>query len=1058
MTPAALRITCLGSALVTDGEAEPLAFPTQKALALLIYLSIESGRPHRREALAGFFWPDLTDEAARLNLRKTLERLRTTLAQGGVADVLRIDAQSVAFAPSQPVDVDATAFVEALAAAEGHVHRSPDACPACAARWTEAALLYRGDFLNGFSLKDSSAFEEWLLVKREHYRRLAVDALNHLVRQAQVAGDHAATRRWIRQLLALEPWREEAHRDLMRRLALDGERSAALAQFGECERALIDFFGLEPALETRSLAERIASGPALSEPEAVLQRLERRQRLPRPAAELVGRSDELRRLLERLADPKCRLISVIGLGGIGKTHLALTAAPLLDPMFVDGVAFASLSEIDTLEAVPAALASALGFRMDGEDEPLKALGGYLQARQLLLILDSVEHLLPPDETDSMVEAGQGAGVLDVIVTLLERAPGLVVLVTSRVVLQARAEWVIELEGLAVPPESIAEPERILSYDSVRMFLDRSRQAGRERELAPSDARAVGRLCRVVEGLPLAIEIAAASWRRQPLADLVEQVAASIDALAHGPRDLPARQRSLRATVDHSWNLLAPDEQRLLSRLSVFRGGADLEASRAVADGNQSDLERLMDQSLVRREAENRFGLHEVVRQFAAEQLERAGDIDACRLRHLTYFVSLAEAGAAKTGTAREAWAPVFTREHDNLLAALRYADEQNHIELGLSLAGCLWYAWNRFGLVTEGCDWLTRLLHRADAVDVDDFTRSRALDGLAVLLWRQGDLPAAAAAVEQAIALKNTIGDRAGLALAWVHRGLVHFSNLELDEAEHAYREGLAHYRALGDQVGATVALHNLGNLAVQRGDHAGAVKPYEECLALYEETGDMASIALLCLGLGTIALETRDLDRAAAHYARSAELARQVGDPFAEATALTWLGVIAHERGQLDRAEELINRAIPFFATSDDDDGLGIALNALGSVAADRGNRRQALQLFQRSLETFASRESLEGLVETFERIANVALTVRPEQAVRLLAHARQLRHTAELPLPAYRESQVDKWMSELRARLGSTTFEKNEVQGTSLSTAEMTATARDLCASLIHTGDTKA
>lgn len=565
-----IDLALFGAAQVTIDGRPPLTFPTQKTFALLAYLAVESRRPHRREALAGLLWPDLPEVTARSNLRKTLERLHAALgeddASSAARPLLRVDAQLVQFDVEAGQRLDVLEFEALLRACERHTHRALDTCPACAARLAQALEWYRGDFLAGFSIKDGAPFEEWALVQREHFRRRAVTALDALISRHTQLGEHEPARRWLLRQLELEPWREESHRRLMSVLALVGQRTAALAQYATCRRVLRDALDVEPEPETVALAERIKHGPALSEPAQVLERRARRRALPTPPTTLVGRTAELAELNELLADPARRLVTVLGLGGAGKTHLALAAAPMLAGLFVHGAAFVPLAGFSTADLAPAAILAALGETAAGDRPPAESLLSYLRQRQLLLILDSAEHLLSAgDGGAGSAGAEASPGLLGLVLDILAQAPGVSLLITSRERLAVRAEWVLEVGGLPVPDAQATEAEAIAAYDSVRLFVDRTRQAFGSAALDERDLGSVKRICRLVEGLPLAIELAVAGSRQQSLVRLADELEQGVAALAHAPRDVPARHRSLRATLEHSWRLRSAGRHRRVRR-------------------------------------------------------------------------------------------------------------------------------------------------------------------------------------------------------------------------------------------------------------------------------------------------------------------------------------------------------------------------------------------------------------------------------------------------------------------------------------------------------------
>ncbi|MBL8093608.1 MAG: tetratricopeptide repeat protein, partial [Anaerolineales bacterium] len=444
------------------------------------------------------------------------------------------------------------------------------------------------------------------------------------------------------------------------------------------------------------------------------------------------------------------------------------------------------------------------------------------------------------------------------------------------------------------------------------------------------------------------------------------------------------------------------------------------------------LGSLVDKSLVRLGPDGRYTLHELVRQFGLEKLAEAGEELATRERHLVHFADGAEQREQALEVRRESWAPTFSSEHDNLVAALTFARDHGLESHGLRLASCLWYYWARFGLAREGQSWLEWFLERIEPVGDIAVAWSRGMDGLGLILWRLGDLPRAAECIDRAIRPKRELDDRLGLALALAHRGIVHAYNNEVASAEAVYQESLTLYRQLGDRIGTTVALHNLGNLAVQCGDNARASGPFEECLRVYQELGDPAGVATISLGLGTIALEARDLNEAEACFERSRALAQTIGDPYTETTALNALGGLALERGNVDAAEVLLQQTRRMCESLDDAVGASTARTALGSVALARGDVDGAARLLNECVRHFSAIGAQEGLVECFERLADVAVArACPETAMHLVGAASHLRRAIGAPLPGYRLELLNRVISALHLQLGDEAFERLQAEG---------------------------
>ncbi|MGQ0601189.1 MAG: BTAD domain-containing putative transcriptional regulator, partial [Anaerolineales bacterium] len=629
-----LTLTQFGPFRAAVGETDLPAFRTDKVRALLAYLAVEADKPHRRESLAGLLWPEMPDAAALNNLRKTLHRLREPL--GDVAERLLTTDRPSVLLHSAALHSDVGEFRQLLAEFAAHPHEALPDCEACLARLARAAELYAGEFLAGLSLADAPAFEEWLVVQRESFRLQALTALGELADAHAQRDEHETAATYAARQLALEPWHEAAHRQLMRALAARGLRAEALAQLETCRRVLADELGVEPAPETLALGNQIRAGP----PPAA-----RLHGFPAPPTNFVGREQDVAAVVGQVCDdPDCRLLTLVGPGGIGKTRLALQAAAASLHGFPHGIYFVPLAPVTQPANIAAAIAHALNFRFRGQAEPLSQLLQHLRDREILLVMDNFEHLLA------------GAGLLS---DILETAPAVRCLVTSREPLRLRWEWLFEVEGLATPGDGRAV--EIENYSAVQLFVQVARQKQSRFRLDESTRPHVARLCRLVQGMPLGIELAAAWVRSLSTAEIVARIERSLDFLAAPMRDAPERHQSLRAVFTQSWDMLTETEQTIFERLAVFQGGFVRAAAERVAGASLLALAALVDKSLVRLSPSARYEIHEVLRQFALEQLHRsAPEAEQTTAEHCAYYAAFLQQREArlKAGQQKETLAEI----------------------------------------------------------------------------------------------------------------------------------------------------------------------------------------------------------------------------------------------------------------------------------------------------------------------------------------------------------------------------------------------------------------
>ena len=588
-----LRVRTFGGLELSEGQYRIDA--PAKAKALVAYVALAPPNA-TRSRLAGLLWSDLSEEAARANLRLVLTQLRKVLPG-------RVAADRHAVALNGDVWIDADELEQAQAG------------PAAVLE------LYRGEFLEGVELPGAPLLDEWITDRRYRYRAMALAALDTVVGTALASGDTDTAMAAARRILAVEPWHEGAHRALMRCFAIAGQPSAALAQYETCRHILDQELGVEPAPATRDLLGEIRT-------QEFAPRV-RRGELPGPSGALVGRERELGHLDGLLNDPACRLVTIVGPGGVGKTRLAVEIGRQAQARGdeVHSVSFAGVRpahEEDAAVLVASTIGDALGLASAARGDPIAALVEQLRRRRLLLILDNLERLSP------------AVGVVGAIVATAAQVR---VVVTSRRRLGLGAEWVVELDGLASPPAG-SEAEAG-SYPAVELFGERARQAGGD---AKGDPPAVARICRLVGGMPLALEMAARWTRAVPPAVIADQLEHGLDLLETGAADVEARHRSMRSVLDWSWEMLDPSAARVLGRCSLFSASFDVTAAKSVASADLDDLAALVDDSMLRMRADGRYELHELVRQYAADRLDghtQAG-FETARL-HAQYFDHLAAA-------------------------------------------------------------------------------------------------------------------------------------------------------------------------------------------------------------------------------------------------------------------------------------------------------------------------------------------------------------------------------------------------------------------------------
>lgn len=715
------------------------------------------------------------------------------------------------------------------------------------------------------------------------------------------------------------------------------ERDASRTPRLDTVNLLADALQLDAGQRTELLA---AARPDSALPTPMPAGMGHSRAIPQPLTSLIGRAGVVAAVAELLLRADIRLLTLTGPGGVGKTRLAIAVAGRIAEHFADGMTFVDLSPLRDPGLVLTTIARRLNVDERGAIPMDERLTAYLRAKHLLLVLDNFEHLIAARE---------------LVLALLESCPRLVVLTTSRVALRVRGEREYRIAPLALP-EAGASPDALHHAPAVELFLERARAIGAELTLGGETGIAVAAICRRLDGLPLAIELAAAWTRLLPPPALLARLDRRLPMLVAGPHDLPARQRTMRAAIDWSYDLLDTEERALFRRLSVFAGGctaaavtqmcAEMEAETAVLTG----LAALVDSGLlhVRADAlsgnaEPRFAMLETIHEYGSERLAESGEAEALYVRHAAYYLALAEEAAVKFGGPEGAgWMERLEREHDNLRAALRWSLDSGAMEIGLRLACALWPFWLARGHLTEGRRWLREMLMASAPTTA----------------------AAGSAATEPAAQTKVL----AGVALLGIAQGAY-------DEAADAAVRAAALARASGAQRDLVVALNAQGLLARERGAYADAVQYHEESRSLAEEINDRGGVAQALIGIAYAAISTGDMVRANALAEQSLDIFRAIGDVHGLAEASVGLMWQAIHAGAYARADALGSEALAFFRTQGDTGKMADALWALGASASLQQRDERAVTLHEECIMLRRERGDERGIVPPLSAVAQIAL-----------------------------------------------------------------------------------
>jgi len=892
-----------------------------KILGLLAYLVSQPNRTHSRESLSELLWSG--QATGRQNLRQSLSRVQSALPQpAGDVPFFQAGRQTIGFNSNASYTLDLAVFDQALATVRRHPHPDPATCPDCCAQLTQIVHLYRGDFLDGL-LVESLPFDEWMLINRERLRRQSIWALEVLTRHHAQEERFSVAYDYAQRQIAIDPLHEEAYRQAMTILAQNDRTSQALelyAQFVDRLRLELD---VAPAQETTDLYQRIRAAPITISPLYPFTPSPPHN-LPPQFTPFVGREEELRQMQSRLDQPECRLLTLVGPGGVGKSRLAVQAAQARRLDYADGVWFVPLAALAAPEQVLDAVASALDLRFDTKTVTTaarrNALLHMLGTRRMLLVLDNFEHLLPHTQPDLAGDA------VELVLDLLQGTRHIDLLITSRQPLGLRAEWIFDVTGLTCPPLSspLADPAAAAQYSAVQLFVQVAQRLRPSFVLDPATVAPVQEICVLTGGIPLALEMAAATVRTRTPAQIAQEIRASLDTLATSMRDVPPRHRSLRAVFEDSWRLLRPAEQTHFRRLSVFPASFSAAAAGSVAELSGETLTSLVERSLLQRRTgpaqEERFALHETLRHFAAERLaanpDEAQTLRERHCRHYTTFLAQQQE-RLESGDAVQA-AAVIQLEMENVYAAWSWAAAQVDLDALARGTHALLRHYVLTNRVEEGerafaqavAGVQARLATQPDAHPVQVAILADLLAAHARMIFKLARYAEAATVAARAVALADRVGAQRPAALASLYGGIALLYQSRYAQAQAHFERALTLARALSWRKLESDALRSLGILYDEQGDLRRADHYYTASLEISRQIQDLRGASASLGNLGVIQQRRGEYGLARAHLEESLAVHEEIGDGSSAGRTLTYLGNLARDQGDWPAAQTYLLRA----------------------------------------------------------------------------------------------------------------------------------------------------
>ncbi len=950
-----LELSLLGTVVIIQNGESVSGQISAKSQALLCYLAV-TGCPQSREKLAGLLWADKSEASAKANLRKSLSDLRQL-----VGNALFITRQTVAFNRDSAYWLDVEVFESALA--------EDDPASEKLEPLREAVELYRGDFLEGLSVRQAVEFEEWVLSERERLRQMVIQALQRLSEAYTGRGEYAAGIEYTNRLLTLEPWQEEAHRQLMTLLARSGQHSAALAQYETCRRVLAEELGVEPLPETQALYHRLKTRRETSA-----------HNLPLQTTPFVGRQAELAQIAHYLGRDDCHLLTLIGAGGIGKTRLALQAAGQALDAFADGVYFVPLAGISSPEFLVPTIMEALDYPLSGEADQNRQLLNYLQQKEMLLVLDNFESLFSsPGGNDSGRE---------LLLEMIKMAPRLKLLVTSRERLNLQAEWLLTLQGLPYPPAETAFGEE--TFEAVELFAQGAQRVRPDFTLSAEWPEVVG-ICRLLEGMPLGIELAATWVSMMPCAEIVRELSRGLDLLSTTLHDVPARHRSMEAVFDHSWQLLSEPERVVFKKLSVFRGSFDRRAAKQVAGASLTTLATLINKSLLRVVSPGRYDMLEPLKQYAALRLAESVTPTSSEIqgRHGRYYLFFLQAREKQLqGEVQPQTLEEINAAFKDIQAAWRWAVDHNQFDLLEQVGKSLFLFCDIQSRFQTGDTLFKYAISPLETLtEAENLLEYRILGKLLAcrgrLLYGRGKYTTARKMLEKSLRICYAC-DHPGWAAFNLHSlGLMAVAQGEGQQAKQFAQESLNLCQNLNSPWDEAWALYVLGLAAYFLGEYAPGQQFAQQSLDLHRQLGNRHGEAACLNTLGLIICgqyesetdkyKTDKYGEAREFFRQNLAIRRAIGDRWGEATALHNLGYIHFRLQHYNRARARFEASLKISKMIDSLEGIAATGMWMGVLTMEQQNFLEARRHLAGVLKIAYEIDAVTRLTDVLYRIGDL-------------------------------------------------------------------------------------
>ncbi|MBI1744913.1 tetratricopeptide repeat protein [Candidatus Acetothermia bacterium] len=1032
---------------------KPEAWTQSKTQALFKILITQRGQAFTQDQLIEALYPELDPQRAASNVHARLSELRRVLEprlkKGSSSTfILNVGRQAYCFSQDVALWLDTEEFARRVEA--GRAAEQVGRWAAALNSYQQALDLYQGDYL------PEDLYEEWASAPRERWRDLSVNALVRLAECRARLGQYSEAIEACKKAIATKPTLESVYRQQMLYQFIVGQSTEALQIYQLCAKILKADLDVEPSAETKKLHEEISRGnvTGIEEVYPKPSTVSVKHNLPSQVSSFIGREKEKIKIKWELA--QTRLLTLTGAGGSGKTSLALQVASELLKEYPQGVWWVELAPLSDAALVAQAVATTLGVKEEPKRSLVESLTDFLRPQNLLLVIDNCEHLIKASA--------------ELIEKILLACPEVQVLATSREPLGILGEttWSMPTLSLPKPDEPLPPMKILLQYEGVSLFVERAIAHLPSFVLNYENAPTVVQICRQLDGMPLAIELAAARVKVLSAEPIAERLSDRFKLLTGGSRTAQPRQQTLKAAIDWGFDLLLDKEKTLFRRLSVFAGGFSIEVAEEVCTNidlvgarsprpyTETEIEKseildllaqLVDKSFVfveRKDKQVRYRLLETMRQYSTERLSESGERTEIQHHHAIWCLTLAEKAALELNTPKQAeWFDRLEIEHDNLRIALGWFSESTNTEMGMRSALAIQRFWEVRGYWSEARFWLHHFLEKQEH-QIAPPVRACALRAVGSFTRLQGDFSNAQALNQQALELSRQSGDKIGIAQALGNLGSFAWEQGNYAESQTYFEASLALSRELGDKSGIAGTLRNLAVNAFEQGDLEQARARFSEALALRRELGDTLNIAMTLGDLGVVIQHQNDFATARKHYEESLAIHRQMGFKRFVALSLHRLGSLAYMQADYERSRALHEESLAIRKELGDPTNCAWSLYHLGRAARGLKEFSVARAHYEESLRNFQKIGIKQGLLFNLRGLLTLETAQEKfEQAVRLAGASESFRESVGFVFPPNEQAEFEENIADIRAVLGEEAFSRLWAEGRAMTIEQVVAYA---------------